>query len=484
METTNPLLKLVVKAPGEIDVKFTVKGVTPLLKVFEAYCHKVGVDIKSITFSFNGINLTSGKTPYSLNMKTNSIINAHIKRKALTNDGSNISLHLLIKSDESRPYSFKVPSTTGLARVMSAYASRIGVNQETLQFLYKGKYLKPTQTAASLFMQNNDEIIVMRKINIIVWSQNGRRISFKIHKTTQFSMIINAYCKMLNLDKKTAHLCIDGKVIQMDQTPSNIDLKDGSLLEAVFDQQNQLLGKEENMDEYNQIAFLDQDDPPTPPPTKYDPPTPPHPGEKSFEGTRESEGIPVPGAIIKESSKISGSSLFKEITPIQNGVSAGGEAPNPYLQYFASETSIKEPASNAIQSKSIYNQDSKKIDILEEKKMLAKKKNTRRKKETRETYDEIERKKKKIFKKKKTVKEKENNCQTNIESIELKKEKEHLTEKKKITKDQENKNQIIPQHLAKEKITTQEKTNIELKKLKEKNKNLSEKKKNNKGRRK
>lgn len=61
---------------------------------------------------------------------------------------------------------FKIKTTSPLEKLMSAYASRAGVNLSTLRFLFDGQRLRDGDTVASLGMQEDDVIDV-------VFSQTG-----------------------------------------------------------------------------------------------------------------------------------------------------------------------------------------------------------------------------------------------------------------------------------------------------------------------
>lgn len=153
-------------------------------------------------------------------------------------------------------------------------------------------------------MQGNAKINTVQKINLIVWSQNGHKITFKVQKKVQFVQIIAAYCRKFDISKKILHAHFNGNLVKMNQTPLEMKIEDTNRLEVIFAQHVSSSNKEKNMNQQNQNALPPIEDPATPPPSANDPPTPPHTGQKSFEFARKSQGIPAPGSIAKEDPRI------------------------------------------------------------------------------------------------------------------------------------------------------------------------------------
>jgi small ubiquitin-related modifier len=74
-------------------------------------------------------------------------------------------------------------------------------------------------------------------ISINVTSQNYEDIMFKLKKNTPFKKIITKYCERYEItDRKSIKFIFDGDAIREDQTPEEIDMDDGDVIEAITEQ--------------------------------------------------------------------------------------------------------------------------------------------------------------------------------------------------------------------------------------------------------
>lgn len=61
-------------------VKFRVKRVTRMEKVFEAYCKKMGLNINQIRFIFDGNKIGKQQTPEELELEDNDLIEVVVEQ--------------------------------------------------------------------------------------------------------------------------------------------------------------------------------------------------------------------------------------------------------------------------------------------------------------------------------------------------------------------------------------------------------------------
>jgi len=73
-------LNLKVKAQDGNEVYFKVKKTTQFSKVMSAYCKKVGADLESVRFLFDGQRLRPDQTPADLNMEDEDEIDAMVQQ--------------------------------------------------------------------------------------------------------------------------------------------------------------------------------------------------------------------------------------------------------------------------------------------------------------------------------------------------------------------------------------------------------------------
>jgi len=73
-------LNLKVKAQDGNEIYFRVKKTTQFKKVFAAFCKKVGADLDSVRFLFDGSRINPTTTPAELEMEDDDVIDAMIQQ--------------------------------------------------------------------------------------------------------------------------------------------------------------------------------------------------------------------------------------------------------------------------------------------------------------------------------------------------------------------------------------------------------------------
>ena len=73
-------LNLKVKSQDGNEVYFKVKKTTQFSKVMSAYCKKVGTDLESVRFLFEGQRLRPDQTPADLDMEDEDEIDAMVQQ--------------------------------------------------------------------------------------------------------------------------------------------------------------------------------------------------------------------------------------------------------------------------------------------------------------------------------------------------------------------------------------------------------------------
>ncbi len=71
-------LSLKVKSQDGNEVYFKVKRTTQFHKVMTAYCKKVGADLESVRFLFDGQRLQQNQTPADVSMEDEDVIDAMV----------------------------------------------------------------------------------------------------------------------------------------------------------------------------------------------------------------------------------------------------------------------------------------------------------------------------------------------------------------------------------------------------------------------
>ncbi|GAX73746.1 hypothetical protein CEUSTIGMA_g12692.t1 [Chlamydomonas eustigma] len=73
-------------------------------------------------------------------------------------------------------------------------------------------------------------------INIIVRDQSGGEVHFKVKPHTKFTKVFDAYCSKKAIVKDSIKFLFDGQRIGSDQSPRELDMSDGDMVDAVIEQ--------------------------------------------------------------------------------------------------------------------------------------------------------------------------------------------------------------------------------------------------------
>merc|ERR1711934_945003 len=72
------------------------------------------------------------------------------------------------------------------------------------------------------------------QINIKVKGPDGSEVFFKIKKRTQMKKLMDAYCQRSGQDSKSIHFLFEGERIQATQTPDELDMDEGDVIDAML----------------------------------------------------------------------------------------------------------------------------------------------------------------------------------------------------------------------------------------------------------
>eukprot|EP01122_Echinamoeba_exundans_P014502 TRINITY_DN6585_c1_g1_i1.p1 TRINITY_DN6585_c1_g1~~TRINITY_DN6585_c1_g1_i1.p1 ORF type:complete len:119 (-),score=32.75 TRINITY_DN6585_c1_g1_i1:86-397(-) len=73
-------------------------------------------------------------------------------------------------------------------------------------------------------------------INLRVVAQDGSEVLFKIKRSTPLRKLMDAYCQKQSIAPTSLRFLFDGKRVQPDQSPQDIGMEDGDILDAVAQQ--------------------------------------------------------------------------------------------------------------------------------------------------------------------------------------------------------------------------------------------------------
>ncbi|CAI9088386.1 OLC1v1022695C1 [Oldenlandia corymbosa var. corymbosa] len=73
-------------------------------------------------------------------------------------------------------------------------------------------------------------------INLKVKGQDGTEVFFRIKRSTQLKKLINAYCERQSVDLAAMAFLFDGRRLQGEQTPDQLEMEDGDEIDAMLHQ--------------------------------------------------------------------------------------------------------------------------------------------------------------------------------------------------------------------------------------------------------
>ena len=73
-------------------------------------------------------------------------------------------------------------------------------------------------------------------INITVVNQSGEETVFKVKKTTKMDKVFKAFAQRVGVSQNSLRFKVDGEGIRADQTPKELELEDGDMIEAYIEQ--------------------------------------------------------------------------------------------------------------------------------------------------------------------------------------------------------------------------------------------------------
>ncbi|XP_077216610.1 small ubiquitin-related modifier 1-like [Tasmannia lanceolata] len=73
-------------------------------------------------------------------------------------------------------------------------------------------------------------------INLKVKGQDGNEVFFRIKRSTQLRKLMNAYCDRQSVDFNSIVFLFDGRRLQVEQTPDQLEMEDGDEIDAMLHQ--------------------------------------------------------------------------------------------------------------------------------------------------------------------------------------------------------------------------------------------------------
>ncbi|GLU01549.1 hypothetical protein SLE2022_188550 [Rubroshorea leprosula] len=84
--------------------------------------------------------------------------------------------------------------------------------------------------------QNPPANLAPRPITVMVKSQDGSEVYFRIKPQTQFHKLMNQYCLKTSLDVNSVTFLFDGRRLRPEETPEKVAMEDGDEIDCLLHQ--------------------------------------------------------------------------------------------------------------------------------------------------------------------------------------------------------------------------------------------------------
>jgi Ubiquitin-2 like Rad60 SUMO-like len=148
------------------------------------------------------------------------------------------TLNIWFQNDHGEKTLFKIKATTSFGELFTAYAEKHGVFPKYLAFRFPGHGLiGEDETAADIGLEDCDVILVegmtvATPIYFKIRSPEGQDMAFKVHRSTKFFKIYEAYERKIGWPPGRLRLCYDGMTIHHDLTPGFLEMETGDVVDA------------------------------------------------------------------------------------------------------------------------------------------------------------------------------------------------------------------------------------------------------------
>jgi len=239
-------IQLKVKDQQGSEVQFKIKKGTPLRKLMDAYCSRLGLTASQVRFMVDGERISADDTAEKLGLEDEDLIDVAMEQ---TGGGDDAAAHiqLKVKDQQGSEVQFKIKKSTPLRKLMDAYCSRLGLTASQVRFMVDGERISADDTAEKLGLEDEDLIDVAMEqtgggdeagahIQLKVKDQQGSEVQFKIKKSTPLRKLMDAYCSRLGLTASQVRFMVDGERISADDTAEKLGLEDEDLIDVAMEQ--------------------------------------------------------------------------------------------------------------------------------------------------------------------------------------------------------------------------------------------------------
>lgn len=140
---------------------FKVKKTTEMKKIFDAYAQRLGVAPKNLKFMLDGERLKESDTPKMLELQDEDQIDVLLEQVGgadaeVKPTGDDAVITIRVRDSQQAEVAFKVKKSTKMSKILEAYASRKGVQTESVRLLHEGRRVTKDDTPKMLELEDNE----------------------------------------------------------------------------------------------------------------------------------------------------------------------------------------------------------------------------------------------------------------------------------------------------------------------------------------
>merc|ERR1712194_693807 len=128
-------IQLKVKDQQGSEVQFKIKKSTPLRKLMDAYCSRLGLQASQVRFMVDGERIAPDDTAEKLGLEDEDLIDVAMEQTGgAEGDAAAGHIQLKVKDQQGSEVQFKIKKSTPLRKLMDAYCSRLGLQASQVRF--------------------------------------------------------------------------------------------------------------------------------------------------------------------------------------------------------------------------------------------------------------------------------------------------------------------------------------------------------------
>merc|ERR1712190_251494 len=117
------------------EVQFKIKKSTPLRKLMDAYCSRLGLTAAQVRFMVDGERISADDTAEKLGLEDEDLIDVAMEQTGGGDDAAAAHIQLKVKDQQGSEVQFKIKKSTPLRKLMDAYCSRLGLTAAQVRFM-------------------------------------------------------------------------------------------------------------------------------------------------------------------------------------------------------------------------------------------------------------------------------------------------------------------------------------------------------------